>query len=124
MINNTNIFLGLFGGAVAIALTTVVLWHILHVLLCKKYDELLFKQPYFRVTELAVYSSWPLSLFRSMSYILLLGAPSLAKIKRFKGVTLDHSNDFFLVVTCRIFLSLVGLGVIFVLIMMIWSIWW
>ncbi len=122
MINSTNIFLGLFGGIVVIVLMLIVLWHVLHVFLCNKYDESLFKQPYFRATELTVYSAWPLSLFRSMSYILLLGIPSLAKKSRFEGVVVDHSNAFFLVLVCRIFLTLTGLGIIFVLVMMVWSI--
>jgi len=123
MINNTNIFLILFVGS--IVFTSVVLWLILHPILCKKYDKILFREPYFRLnfglTELAVYRSWPLSLFRSMGYILLLGIPTLAKKRRFKGVSIDTTNETFLMITCKIFLVLGSLGILFVLILIIWG---
>lgn len=121
MINSTNVFFGLFFGALAIAITIILLWHILHIILCKKYDELLFKQPYFRPTELAVYSSWPMSLFRSMSYILLIGTPSLATKRRFKGVRLELSDSFFLVLICRTFLFLVVLDILLVSTIIVWG---
>jgi len=121
MINSANIFLVLFMGSIVLAFTTVVLWHILHLILCKKYDKILFREPYFRLTELTVYHSWPLSLLRSMGYILLLGVPTLAKKRRFKGITLDTSKDFFIVLTCKIFLVLGSLGILFVLILIIWG---
>ena len=119
--NSSDIFIGLFGGAVALALTIVLMWHILHIILCKKYDEILFREPYFRITELTVYSSWPLSLFRSMGYILLLAAPSLATKRRFKGVVLDLDKDYFLVFLCKAFLWLVGVSLLFVLIIIVWG---
>ena len=121
MINSDNIFLVLFFGSVVLAFTTVVLWHILHLVLCKKYDKILFREPYFRLTELTVYRSWPLSLFRSMGYILLLGIPTLAKKRRFKGVSIDTTNETFLIITCKIFLTLGSLSILFVLFLIIWG---
>ncbi len=115
MIDGGTLFIIIFGGSVMLTVAFIVMWHILHFILCKKYDDLLFREPYFRVTELAVYSSWPLSLFRSMGYILLLSVPSLATKRRFKNVALDHSNDYFLVLLCKLFLLICVLDIFFVL---------
>ena len=121
MFNSETAFLIVFGGLCLTALTIVLLWHILHFILCRKFDAILFRQPYFRITELAVYSSWPLSLFRSMGYILLLGVPSIAKNRRFKGVELNTSGQFALVLACRVFLISVIFGVLFLLVTIIWG---
>jgi hypothetical protein len=122
MIDNGTLFVIVFGGMVILPIIMIVLWHILHFILCKKYDELLFREPYFRLTELAVYSTWPLSLFRSMGYVLLLGAPSLATKRRFKNVVLDLSEELFLVLACKIFLLILVLSLLFVLAMIIMGI--
>lgn len=122
MIDGGTLFVIVFGGMVILPLITIFLWHILHFILCKKYDDLLFRQPYFRITELAVYSAWPLSLFRSMGYVLLLGVPSLATKRRFKNVVLDLSNDFFLVLVCKTFLIILVMSLLFVLAMIIMGI--
>lgn len=121
MIDSDYILMGLGVGGAVITLINILLWHILHIILCKKYDAILFKQPYFRITELAVCRSWPLSLYRSMGYILLIGVPKLTKKRRFKGVTLDDSNGFLLVFVCKMFLLLVVLGLLFILIFIVWG---
>ena len=121
MIDGGTFFVIIFGGIVIASLIIIILWHALHYVLCKKYDALLFREPYFRLTELIVYSSWPLSLFRSMGYIVLLGVPSLAKRRRFKCVTLDSSNEYFLVLLCRIFIVVGVLGILFLLTMFTWA---
>jgi len=113
--------LSIFVGFFLCGTITILLWQLLHIILCKKYDELLFKEPYFRLTELSVYDAWPLSLFRSMGYIWLLAAPSLAKKRRFKGVSIDYSNEFWLVQACRIFLTIGGVGVVCLISIMIWA---
>ncbi len=120
MIDGGILFVIVFGGMVLSTLIMILFWHILHFILCRRYDDILFREPYFRVTELAVYSAWPLSLFRSMGYILLLGVPSLATKRRFKNVVLDHSNDYFLVLFCKLFLFICMLSIFFLLILVIW----
>jgi len=119
MIDGGTLFIIIFGGSVILTVTFIVLWHILHFILCKKYDDLLFREPYFRLTELAVYGSWPLSLFRSMGYILLLGVPSLATKRRFKNVVIDHSKEYLLVLFCKLFLLICVLDIFFLLGMII-----
>lgn len=121
MINGETAFLVVFGGLVFTAFATVLLWHILHFILCNKYDATLFRQPYFRINELSVYTVWPFSLIRSMGYIMLLGAPSLAKKRRFKDVKIDTSNQILLVTVCRLFIVLIALGIIFLLTLIIWG---
>lgn len=115
MIDSSTLFIIIFGGSVILTVAFLFLWHVLHFILCKKYDDLLFREPYFRVTEIAVYNAWPLSLFRSMGYALLLGMPSLATKRRFKNVVLDRSNEYFLVLFCKLFLLICVLDILFVL---------
>lgn len=77
------VVIAIFGLAVAIAAYS--LWAVLHNILCKKLDPILFKEPYFQKSELVNYLCWPLSSLRSMNYITLIAAPSIAKRKRFSG---------------------------------------
>lgn len=115
MMDEGTLFIIIFGGSVILTFTFIVIWHVLHIMLCKKYDDLLFRKPYFRKTELEVYSSWPLGLFRSMGYILLLAVPSIATKRRFKNVVLDRSNVHYLVLLCKLFLLICVLDILFIL---------
>jgi len=105
-----------FFGLLALTITLVTLLHILHFILCKKYDALLFKEPIFNQTELGVYSVWPFSLFRSTGYILLVGAPKFFVTKRrFKELTIERSNLFLLTFFCRLYLMVLVLDILFLL---------
>ncbi len=119
MIDGGTFFIIMFGGSLILTAVILILWHILHLILCKKYDSLLFKEPHFRFNELAVYSSWPLSLFRSMGYILLIALPTLARKRRFKDVKIDFSNGFFIIAICRIFLLICILDIIFIVVIVL-----
>jgi hypothetical protein len=57
-----------------------------------------------------------------MGYVLLLGAPSLATKRRFKNVVLDLSEEFFLVLACKILLLILVLSLLFVLAMIVMGI--
>ena len=101
-------------GAMLVFVACIPVWQILHFILCPRYDKHLFKQPYFRPMEIAVLSSWPLSLFRSLAYILFVAAPSVAKWRRFVGAEPDVKNGLWLVLLCRLFLfSLIATAAIF-----------
>lgn len=116
-----NYFLVLFIGMVVISGTIIILWHILHFILCHKYDASLFKEPYFRPTELGVYSSWPMSLFRSMGYISYVALPGLSIRRRFKDRSPDKSNGIVLVFVCRLFLFMILIGVLSALSLLVWG---
>ncbi len=119
MTSDSAIFLIVFGGVVVMTISIIILWHILHIVLCKKYDKILFKQPYFRETELGVYSAWPLSLMRSMGFIGLLGMPGLFKKRRFQGIELDLSGELFLVILSKLFFIIFGLDLLLFLVMIV-----
>ena len=123
MIDSGTLFSIVFFGLLILTAFYIVLWHILHFILCKKYDDILFREPIFNRMELAIYNSWPLSLVRSMGYVLLLAAPNFYSAKRrFKGVTIDRSNIFLLTLFCRIFLIVLALIVLFILFIILWNI--
>lgn len=113
-------FIIIFGGFVISGLVLIVLWHILHFILCNKFDELLFKEPIFNQMELAIYSSWPLSLVRSMGYILLIGAPGFfITKKRFKDVSITLSNSYILILLSRVLLFDIIVCFLFLLVMLV-----
>ena len=110
--NIGDFFLIVFLGNVFISFALLLLWHILHYILCAKYDDVLFKEPYFRSTELVVYKTWPMSLFRTMGYIVYLAMPMFAIKKRFKGVKPDTKQSMWLVAVCKFFILFLVLDVL------------
>jgi hypothetical protein len=73
-----------FSLSLVLALLVVVP---LHISLCKNLDPLLFKEPYFKKQELGIFNTWPLSIVKSTSYMLLIVKPRLVH-KRFSTLTL------------------------------------
>ncbi len=123
MIDPGILFAVIFLGALISTFSFIVYWHILHYFLCKEYDDLLFKEPIFNQTELAVYSAWPLSLVRSMGYALLVAMPRFyITKKRFKNLEIDRTNNYLLTLFCKGFLILCALDILFVLAMIIMGI--
>lgn len=120
MISEEIFFVVFFGGFLFLTAFFIVLWHILHFILSRKYDKILFKDPIFNQMELAIYSSWPLSLVRTMAYILLIAAPNFFITKRrFKEISIERSNVFLQVLLCRIFLLSLLLSLLFLLVMLV-----
>ena len=62
-----------------------IYWNVLYWFLKKKYDPLLFREPYFNKNEIEVFNVWPFSLVKATAYILLIANFSIAK-KRFKDL--------------------------------------
>ncbi|GGY81503.1 hypothetical protein [Marinobacter zhanjiangensis] len=87
------------------------IWAILHQYLTPRLDGQLFRRPFFQSSELHNYQTFPLSLLRSLNYILLVGWPSIAKRRRFRGFTGKLAVSRWAVVLCRIqiLLALVAL---------------
>lgn len=86
-----RVFFSLMFVVLGLALTNGVLWIILHNLLYKKMDQILFIEPYFSHFELEAYSSWPLSMIKTMIYLFLITAPEFSRKRRFKGFTQELS---------------------------------
>ncbi len=92
--------------------TIYPLWIVLHNVLGPKLDHILFKEPYFRKSELANYVSWPLSLVKSVNYIYLIAAPGWAKRKRFKELKEPLPISRSLTVFCKIQFCLMLFGAV------------
>lgn len=125
MIDSGTFFVVLFFGVVLLTFSIVVFLHILHFILTKKYDAVLFKEPIFNKTELIIMRIWPYSLMRTLGYILLLALSKNSRVakKRFKGVEIDRSNVFLLTLFSRVFLFMLVLTLLFFLIMILWAIY-
>lgn len=59
---------------------------IMHNILYRRLDPILFHAPWFSNAELAMFSSWPLSLIKAVHYMFLLTYPSRSLKKRFIGL--------------------------------------
>ncbi|RLA41996.1 MAG: hypothetical protein DRR42_24035 [Gammaproteobacteria bacterium] len=77
-----------------------VLLIILHNILYRKFDRILFIRPYFTQTELALYAAWPIGLLRSIMYMTLILFPDHARKKRFKELSLPISVSRPLKIAC------------------------
>lgn len=64
----------------------IVVIHIQHFLLLKRFDEIWFNDKYFSPGEIAIYSSYPLSIVRSISYSCAICLPFTVK-KRYKDLS-------------------------------------
>ena len=82
-----------------------ILLIILHNILYRKFDHILFIQPYFTQTELALYAAWPLGLLRSMMYMTLILFPNHARKKRFKELKQKISVSRPLKIACALCMS-------------------
>jgi hypothetical protein len=88
----------------------MILQHILGYLLAKKYDEHFFKPPYFTQGEVAVYSSWPMSLMRYLTYILFTAFPWTVHKRRFKGHESPYTPGRPMKLSCQIWVIATALG--------------
>lgn len=108
-------------------LALFVYWNVLYWMLKKKYDPLLFKEPFFNKNEIEVFSVWPFSLVKATAYILLIANYSVAR-KRFKNfenpVNESAPVKFFchlLIIATLIFGSIFLVGIILGLVDMLTS---
>src|SRR5690606_37829601 len=79
------VFVGALALAVPVGLTFYPIWYFIHEPLCRKLDPILFKEPYFRKSELQRYQHYPLCIIKSANYMYLIAIPSLAKKRRFRN---------------------------------------
>ncbi len=117
----TIAFYALFFGEAIFGIGMIVLLHVMHFILTRKFDSLLFKEPYFRKNELFVYTIWPFSLIRTIGYMLFLVFPDYVKRKRFKDVELNLDRGSALVFFSQLFLFVVVVESLLVLAMIGWG---
>ncbi len=122
ILNTTTGFIVVFVGMTVPTLVAFILWNVMYLMLCRKYDALLFKSPYFRKNELLLYATWPLGLLKIVAYMLLLAVPEVSKKKRFNSLDVDLSGDKVLVFLSRLFFVLAGMGVFFIFMLFLWGI--
>jgi len=58
---------------------SLILLHILHRILPKEFDKIWFNEKFFNKAELAIYSSYPMSLLRTLIYAAAISLPFLMK---------------------------------------------
>lgn len=95
------IFFTIMIASLILFFINAILWVTLHNILYKKLDALLFRKPWFSPAELVMYSSWPLSLIKSMLYMVLISFPNFSKKRRFKGINQNLEIKGILMITCK-----------------------
>ncbi len=111
----------LAGGSFVLVLILIVILaiflHILHPILARRYDHLLFKKPWFSQAELTLYTAWPLNLIRSIQYMYLFTFPDYLKKRRFKNLDIEIPVSKTTLIISRIYMSLhillVLIGIVF-----------
>ncbi len=70
----------------ALIFSVLVYIIIMHNILYRRLDPILFQKPWFNQAELTMYSTWPFSFNKTLQYMGLLTFPEYMKKKRFKGL--------------------------------------
>ena len=95
----------------------IIITHMLHYFLTKKLDSIWFNDKFYNINELAIYSSYPLSLVRSLSYIAAVCLPYVAR-KRYDDLAPVKDLNLGLKLLCFVWLILfilaVAMAIIFV----------
>ncbi len=113
----------LVGLGVLSLIVAIIFTNIMHLILTPRLDPILFNERWFTLTELGMYSVWPMSLVKSGTYMGLIGFPKrMLKTKRFKGYDLDLSFSQPLIIASRMcvftILSVVFFGISFGLVIL------
>ncbi len=94
----------IFVSALVLCIISLVFVTVMQHFLSKRLDPILFREPWFTSAELALYSSWPLSLIKSVNYMFLITYPDyVKKKKRFKSLTDVPTVQPGLKVACKMY---------------------
>lgn len=115
----------LYGTGIFLGVTVYPSWVVLHKILSRRLDPILFREPFFKKSELANYRVFPLSALKSLSYIYLIAKPKWAKKKRFAGLKVDGSLPVSgpIRVACKIHFTLMLFGGVFAIVFFAFIIW-
>jgi len=101
-----QIALFLFGAIFVCAFILIVYSVVMHNILYKRLDPILFRNPWFSSAELAMFSSWPLSLIKAGHYMFLLTFPTYSKKKRFIGLEQELPIELSLILASKIYICI------------------
>ncbi len=83
---------------------SIIFATVMHNILYRRLDSILFREPWFSSAELAFYSSWPLSLVKAGTYMFLIVYPARSRRKRFTNLNKDLPIDENIRVASKIYL--------------------
>lgn len=81
------VFFAFLFGIIILGFVLIIYVIAMHNIMYKRFDPILFREPWFSSAELVMYSAWPLSLVKTVQYMFLISMPNYARRRRFKGVT-------------------------------------
>ena len=78
------IFFVLLGSGLVLSFILLLFVLVMHNILGRRLDPILFREPWFNATQLVMFASWPLSFIKSINYMFLIGYPNITlKVSRF-----------------------------------------
>jgi len=116
---------GLFiSGAVLVSILLVFLI-IMHNILYPRLDPILFREPWFNSAQLDMFSTWPLSLIKSMNYMFLIAYPGFfLNRKRFNGLKTVPPVQPSIKAACKVYFILHFLTVIIAISLFVFLAWY
>lgn len=93
----------------------------LHISLCRRFDPLLFKSPFFKERELSLLAAWPFSIIKSMSYMLLIIAPGLVK-KKYHNVNVEVNPHTLEKVGVYLYFLAISIALFSIMALLVWLI--
>jgi len=131
LFDNLDIFdaigVGLFLCLLFLLPTLLVFLFSMHNKIIKQLDPILFKEPWFNASQLIMFQSWPLSFFKSVNYMLLIGFPALTlKTNKFHDLKIKDvpAVSGKLKMLCKIYSTLHIFTVLITIIFFIYIVWY
>lgn len=114
-----------YGIGIFLGVTVYPFWVVLHKILSRRLDSLLFREPFFNKSELINYRVFPLSALKSFAYIYLIAKPAWAKKKRFAGFDEDGNLPITrpIRVACKVHFFLMLFGGVFAILFFTFITW-
>jgi len=106
------IAVSLIASGLALSFILLLFLIVMHNILYRRLDHILFREPWFSSAEIAMFSSWPLSLIRSVHYMFLITYSKRSRRKRFIGLKQELPVGKHLRIASRIYLYILFLTAI------------
>ncbi len=101
--------IGAGGAGIGIILLAILIPFliIMHNLLYRRLDPILFQSPWFNEQQLVMFSAWPLSFIKTVIYMFLIAYPDyIRKKKRFNKLENVPTVEPAIKIACKIYTAL------------------
>jgi len=102
-----NIAVSLFVVGAVLGIILLVFLIVMNIILSKRLDPILFKEPWFNPQQLTMFDAWPLSFIKTVIFMFLIAYPDyIRKKKRFKDLKVVPEVQPSIKLACKIYTAL------------------